>query len=141
MQLSHEQNREVMTGWSSDEELVISTIQQTELVSRSEAIRRMRRRKQLSPLAAAMASLKREAILISGRLCRNPRCTKGEDGGPGSLAHLRADARYCNATCKKAVQRSSNHRNRASNRQYLCGSKRGQSGSVVPPLHADECAL
>jgi Family of unknown function (DUF6302) len=83
----------------------------------------------------------RETVLATERLCRNPRCTRGEDGSPGSLAHLRADARYCNATCKKAVQRSSNHRNRASNRQYLCGSKRGQSGSVVPPLHADECAL
>jgi hypothetical protein len=129
MQPTEAQNRQTAQSWSVEEELTITTIQQTESVPRPEAIRRMQRRKHAS------------RRLATGRVCRNPRCTKGEDGGPGSLAHLRADARYCNATCKKAVQRSSNHRNRASNRQYLCGSKRGQSGSVVPPLHADECAL
>ena len=32
----------------------------------------------------------REAVLRTRRLCRNPRCTRGDDGGPGSLAHLRA---------------------------------------------------
>ncbi len=45
MQPSEEQNREVMTGWSDEEEFVIAAIQQTESVPRAEAIRRMRRRK------------------------------------------------------------------------------------------------
>jgi hypothetical protein len=124
--------------WSADDERTIKTVQQAELVPRAEAIRRMQRRKKLSPLATVLASLKREAVLTVERLCQNPRCTKGEDGGPGSMAHLRADARYCDAICKKAVQRSSKRRNRASNRQCLCGSKRGQSGSLEPPPYQHE---
>ena len=117
----------------NEEELTITTIQHTESVSRSEAIRRMQRRKKLSPLATALKSLNRGAILGSGRLCRNPQCTRGEDHGPGSLAHLRADALYCNAACKKAAQRGPNRRNRASNRQCLCGSKGDKNGSLLPP--------
>jgi hypothetical protein len=73
------------------------------------------------------------------RFCRNPHCTRGDDGGPGSLAHLRADARYCGAACKKAVQRSPNLKNQALNRPYLCGSKRGQSGSLRPPYQSGQC--
>lgn len=49
-----------------------------------------------------------EARMPQGRVCQNPRCRRGDGGGPGSLAHLRADAVYCNTTCKKAVQRRSN---------------------------------
>ncbi len=106
------------TAWSEAEELIITAIRQTESVPRAEAIRRMQRRKK--------ASRQRVTASGAGRLCRNPRCTRGDDGGPGSLAHLRADARYCNASCKKAVQRSPNRQNRPSNRQCLCGSKGGQ---------------
>lgn len=142
MQLNEGQDRRMLPmGWSADEERVIATIQQTELVSRPEAIRRMQRRKKLSPLATALTSLKRGTKVATGRLCRNPRCTRGEDHGPGSLAHLRADALYCNATCKKAGQRSLKRENRASNRQCLRSSKGDKSGSVAPPLLADECAL
>jgi len=83
----------------------------------------------------------REAVLAVERLCRNPRCTRGDDGGPGSLAHLRADARYCDDTCKKADQRSLRRGNEASNRQCLCGAKRDKTVSVVLPLNANECAL
>jgi hypothetical protein len=83
----------------------------------------------------------RETVLAVERLCRNPRCTRGDDAGPGSLAHLRADARYCDDTCKKAGQRSLRHQNKASNRQCLCGSKRDKSVSVALPLNANEWAL
>ena len=75
----------------------------------------------------------REIVLATERLCRNPRCTRGEDHRPGSLAHLRADALYCNAACKKAAQRSPNHENQTSNHQCLCGSKGDKSVSVAPP--------
>jgi hypothetical protein len=142
MELTESQNLKLLPmGWSAEEERVIVTIQQTELGSRPEALRRMQRRKKLSPLATAMKPSRRETILAASRMCRNPRCTRGEDHGPGSLAHLRADALYCNATCKKAGQRSRNRENRASNRQCLCGSKGDKSVSVALPLHADECAL
>jgi hypothetical protein len=82
-----------------------------------------------------------ETVLATERLCRNPRCTRGEDGGPGSLAHLRSDALFCGETCKKAAHRSPNSENRGSNRQCLRGSKGDKSGSVALPLNADECAL
>ena len=120
-------------SWSGEEELTIRTIQQAESVPRAEAIRRMQRRKKASRFVAD-----RPAVPTTERLCRNPRCTRGDDGGPESLAHLRADALYCNATCKKAVQRGSNRQNRPSNRQCLCGSKRGQIGSLRSPYGADE---
>jgi hypothetical protein len=128
-------------GWSADEELVIATIQQTESVARTEAIRRMQRRKKMSRIATDLTSSKRRAVRAAGRTCQNPRCTRGDDQRPGSLAHLRADALYRNATCKKAGQRSLKLENRALNRQCLCGSKRDKSGSLVRPLHADEWAL
>ncbi len=64
----------------------------------------------------------------TARYCHNPRCPNGENGRPTSLAHLRADARYCGPTCKKAAQRSPNREKQASNRQCLCGSKGGQVG-------------
>jgi hypothetical protein len=83
----------------------------------------------------------RETVLATERLCRNPQCTRGDDGGPGSLAHLRADARYCDDTCKKAGQRSLRRENEPSNRQCLCGSRRDKSVSVALPLNANECAL
>jgi hypothetical protein len=125
-------------AWSADEERTIKTIQQAESVPRAEAIRRMQRRKKISHSVAALTSLKRRAMFAIDRMCRNPRCTKGEDGGPRSLTHLRADARYCDATCKKAVQRSLNRQNRTSNHQSLSGSKRGQFGSLVPPPYQHE---
>ena len=119
MHLAEAQSVQIAESWSAEEELTITAIKQTESVSRSEAIRRMQRRKKLSPLATALKSLNQGAALGSGRLCRNPRCTRGEDHGPGSLAHLRADAQYCNTACKKAFQRSPNRENRVSNRQCL----------------------
>ena len=139
MLLAEAQSAQSAPSWSAEEDLIIKTIQQAESVPRAEAIRRMQRLKKMSPLATALTSLKREAVLVTGRLCRNPRCTKGEDGGPSSLAHLRTDARYCDPTCKKAVQRSSKRQNRASNRQCSCGSKRGQFGSVVLPHQPEQC--
>jgi hypothetical protein len=84
-------------SWTDGEELLIATIEENESVPRAEAIRRMQRRKD-----AARRKQARE------RLCQNQRCTKGARGGPNSLAHLRVDARYCDATCKKAVQRGPN---------------------------------
>jgi hypothetical protein len=57
--------------------------------------------------------------------CQNPECPNGEGGLPGSLALLRADARYCNAVCRRAAQRVLTAQNRPSNRRYLCGNKRG----------------
>ncbi len=122
-------------SWSAEEESIIATIQQTESVPRAEAIRRMQRRKKSStPLVG------RSAAPITQRSCRNPRCTRGEDGSPGSLAHLRADALYCGATCKKAVQRGARRQNQPSNRQCLCGSKRGQNDSLRSPSADDEHA-
>jgi hypothetical protein len=96
-------------GWSTEEELVIAKIQQTESVPRPEAIQRMQRRKKLSPLDAAL-TLKRSTRPAPDRLCRNPRCTGGDDHRPGSLAHLRGDALYCNAACKRPVREVSDAR-------------------------------
>lgn len=124
------------TGWSEAEELIITTIQQAESVPRAEAIRRMHRRKNTLDFARS----NRKVLLAAKRLCRNPRCTRGEDGGPGSLAHLRADARYCDETCKKQAQRSPNRQNQASNRQCLCGTKRDKSASVLSPYAAGKRA-
>ena len=120
MQLDEAQNRKLSPmGWSAEEELVIATIQQNESVPRPEAIRRMQRRKMKSRMATNRTSSMRDAAPAPGRVCRNPRCKRGDNQGPGSLAHLRADALYCNATCKKAGQRSLKLKNRASNRQCL----------------------
>jgi len=134
MHLTEVQSTQASQSWSTEEELTITTIQQTESVSRPEAIRRMQRRKKLSPLARALKPLNRGAVLCTRRQCRNPRCTRGDDHGPGSLAHLRADALYCNSACKKAAQRGSNHENRASNRQCSCGPKGDKNGPLrLPP--------
>ena len=57
--------------------------------------------------------------------CQNPQCPNGEGGQPGSLALMRAGARYCNAVCRRAAQRVLTAQNRSSNRRYLCGNKRG----------------
>jgi hypothetical protein len=54
MQPIEEQNLNLLpAGWSVKEELAIAMIQQNQLGSRSEVIRRMQRRKRVSPLAAA----------------------------------------------------------------------------------------
>ena len=135
MQLAKAQSAQSAQSWSAEEELIIATIHQAESVPRAEAIRRMQRRKKASRLVAESS-----AVPSTQRLCRNPRCTRGDDGGPRSLAHLRADALYCNATCKKAVQRSPKRPNRRSDRQFLCGCKRGQFGSLRSTYSADEHA-
>jgi len=57
--------------------------------------------------------------------CQNPQCPNGEGGQPGSLALMRAGARYCNAVCRRAAQRVLTTQNLPSNRRYLCGNKRG----------------
>jgi len=141
MQLTEAQSRQTTQSWSAEEELVIATIQQTELVSRLEAIRRMQRRKKASSFSVTRPRTEQETRRATLRMCRNPRCTRGDDGGPASLGHLRADALYCDATCKKAGQRSPNRQNRPSNRQCLCGSKGDKSGSLLlPPYQRDRRA-
>jgi hypothetical protein len=103
-------------AWSPGEEKIITDIQRTESVPRIEAIRRMRRRK-LDDLRGKIrrrpevtgnpkSSEPSRAPGRASRLCRNPSCTKGADGGPGSLAHLRAGARFCDDACRKAARRS-----------------------------------
>jgi hypothetical protein len=82
----------------------------------------------------------RDAVLTTERLCRNPRCTRGEYGGPGSLAHLRANALYCDNACRMAAQRSPRREKDASDRQCLCGSKAHNVGSLAPSYYADEHA-
>ena len=94
-------------GWSDEEELIIATIQRTDSVPRPEAIRRMQRLKK----SRRWGSFRSKVVLAGGRLCRNPECTRGDDGGPGSLAHLRADALYCDDACRMAAQRSPNRLN------------------------------
>jgi hypothetical protein len=123
-------------GWSDEEELIISTIQQTDSVSRPEAIRRMQRLKKSS----RWTSFRKETVLAGGRLRRNSRCTRGDNGGPGSLAHLRGDALYCDDACKKAAQRSPNRQKQPSNSQCLCGSKRDKNGSQLSPHQPGESA-
>jgi hypothetical protein len=129
--------------WSSEEEQIIAAIQQTESVPRIEAIRRMQRRKKSG--RSRFAGLRACSVQTgpgrqAERLCRSPRCTRGDDGGPASLAHLRANARYCDATCKKAARRSRRLGNPTTNRQCLCGSKGGQIGPLVHPYHPAGCA-
>ena len=141
MHLAEAQSAQTAQSWSAEEELIIKTTQQTESVTRAEAIRRMQRRKKTSSLSLARPRSEQESRRAALRLCRNPRCARGDVGGPGSLAHLRADALFCGDTCKKAAQRSPNRENRGSNRQCLRGSKGDKSGSVALPLNANECAL
>lgn len=97
-------------GWTDREESVIAEISEREGVPRPEAIRRMRRRR-LDDLKGRICSLAELGIDETSvqpmpRRCRNPRCTRGDDGGRGSLLHLRTDARYCDDACRKAVRRS-----------------------------------
>jgi hypothetical protein len=133
------QSRQCAKAWSADEERTIKNIQQTESVPRPEAIRRMQRRKQTSSFSVPRPRSEQESLRAALRLCRNPRCARGDDGGPGSLAHLRADALYCGDTCKKAAQKSLNRENRPSNRQCLRCSKGDKSGSLLlPPTNMDE---
>jgi hypothetical protein len=120
-------------GWSTDEERNISSIQQAESVPRAEAIRRMQRRKKSSKPMAEIPSAP-----TTQRLCRNPRCRRGDDGGPGSLAHLRADAMYCGDACRMAAQRSPNRQKQTSDPQCLRGSKANKFGSLRSPHEADE---
>jgi len=42
--------------------------------------------------------------------CQNPECPNGKGGQPGSLALMRAGARYCNAICRRAAQRVLNRK-------------------------------
>jgi hypothetical protein len=134
MQINEEQIQNMLTiGWSAEEEFVIATIQQNELVPRPEAIRRMQRRKKALSFSGTRPPSEDETRPAALRLCFNPRCTRGDDGGPASLAHLRADALYCNATCKEAGQKSPNRQNRASNRQCLRGPKGDKSVSIALP--------
>jgi Family of unknown function (DUF6302) len=90
--------------------------------------------------AFLLERLGRDAVLAAERLCRNPRCTRGENRGPGALAHLRADALYCNDACRKAAERSPKPPNQPSNRQCSCGSKADNLGSPASPCYADEHA-
>jgi hypothetical protein len=128
MRVANPQGAPCSLSWSDEEELLIAKIRETESVPRAEAIRRMQRRKKSSsPLDAGME------FPSARRVCRNPRCRRGDGGGPASLAHLRADARYCTATCKKAGQRSSKRPKGASDSQCLCGPKGDKSGYPLSP--------
>ena len=132
---TRERNALYQVGWSVEEELLIAKIQKTESVPRAEAIRRMQRRKRTwTPLGEIpeLPSIR--------RLCHNPRCRRGDDGRPASLAHLRADALYCTATCKKAGQRSSERIKPASSGQCLCGTKGDKLGSLRSPYEDNEFA-
>ena len=121
-------------GWSEEEELIIATIQRSESVPRAEALRRMQRRK----TTLGWTSFKRETVLAARRLCRNSRCSRGDDGGPGSLAHLRSDALYCDDACRMAARRGPNRQNRSSNRQCSCGSKANKNGRLLSLHHPEE---
>ena len=135
MLLAEAQSAQSAPSWSAEEDLIIKTIQQAESVPRAEAIRRMQRRKK-----ASSPMVDSPPMQTTQRLCRNPRCTRGDDGGPGSLAHLRADALYCDGACRKAAKRGPRRGNQPSNRQCLCGSKADKFGSLVSTPYADEHA-
>jgi hypothetical protein len=108
MRLAEPQGKDYALAWSVEEELTIATIQQVESVPRAEAIRRMQRRKQ-----ALKSVFDPYVNSTNPRLCRNPRCRRGDDKGPASLAHLRADAMYCNDACRMAATRSPKPQNRS----------------------------
>jgi hypothetical protein len=136
MRLAEVKRLQSANAWSTEEEQTIAAIQQTESVLRTEAIRRMQRRKK----ASRSLALRLAAPTMQHRVCRNPRCARGDDGGPGSLAHLKADALYCNDACRMAGQRSPSRRNRTSDRQCLRGSKANKFGSLRSPYGSDEHA-
>src|SRR5215469_4492682 len=73
--------------------------------------------------------------------CQNPQCPNGEGGQPGSLALMRADARYCNAVCRRAAQRVLTAQNRPSNRRYSCGNKRGSLAGKAFTVNSPQQAL
>ena len=73
--------------------------------------------------------------------CQNPECPNGKAGQPGSLALMRAGARYCNAVCRRAAQRVLNPQNRPSNRRYLCGNKRGSFAQKAFTVDSPQQAL
>lgn len=75
----------------------------------------------------------RDAVVAAERLCRNPKCNRGENGVPRSIAHLRADSLYCDNACRMAAQRHPSQENHASGRQYSCGSKAHNFGSARSP--------
>lgn len=130
--LAETQNAQTAHGWSTREERIIAAIQQSESVPRAEAVRRMRRRK-LDDLKGRIRPLA-EVIGDPGlRICRNPTCTRGDNGESGSLDHLRVDALYCDAACKKAAQRSPKREKRSSDRQCLCGLKGDKTASLRSP--------
>ena len=133
MHLTETESRQPTQHWSAEEEVSIAMIQQRDSVSRPEAVRRMQRGKKMSPLATALASLRRVIAIPVERPCQNPRCARGENGSPGSLAHLRADAMYCNGACKKAGQRSPKRKKRTLSSQRLCGPKGDKFGSLPRP--------
>ena len=58
-------------------------------------------------LRANRPELHRQAVGVrtSGEYCGNPKCTRGENGQPASLAHLRIGAKYCSLWCKKQAAR------------------------------------
>ena len=141
-QTAEPQSRQRLEAWSADEERTIRSIEQAESLPRAEAIRRMRRRK-LDDLKGRIRPLSEvtgnggdgtNAELRRSRTCQNRRCTRGEDGGPGSLAHLRADALYCNDACRKTAERSPKPAKQASNRQCSCGSKADNLGPLAHPI-------
>jgi hypothetical protein len=94
-------------SWSTREEQIIAAIQKAESAPRAEAIRRMRRHK-LDDLKGRTHRPSQAAGAEAGgpRICRNPRCTRGDDGGRASLAHLRAGAHFCDDACRKSATRS-----------------------------------
>ena len=73
--------------------------------------------------------------------CQNPQCPNGEGGQTGSLALMRAGARYCNAVCRRAAQRVLTSQNRPSNRRYLCGNKRGTFAGKAFTVNSPQKAL
>ena len=76
-----------------------------------------------------------------GGYCQNPQCPNGEGGQTGSLALMRAGARYCNAVCRRAAQRVLTSQNRPSNRRYLCGNKRGSLAGKAFTVNSPQKAL
>jgi len=125
--------------WGENEPLITKRSDQTEVqITQHRAAGEFFGYSDLAIRAFLLEQFGRETVLATERLCRNPRCTRGEDGGPASLAHLRADALYCDATCKKAGQRSSNRQHRSSSRQGLCGPKGDKIDSLLLPPYQHE---
>ena len=73
--------------------------------------------------------------------CQNPECPNGKAGQPGSLALMRAGARYCNAVCRRAAQRVLTAQNQPPKRRYLCGNKRGSLAGNAFTVNSPQKAL